>query len=181
MVRIDLIRVNLDLGINSMVKHIPMPPLSAITGAIRRRFFLQFHRQKPSDCWLWLGRSDVSYPTGEHYGRFKMLGMLYQAHRVAYYLKHGNDPREYQVCHSCDITLCVNWNHLWLGTKGDNTHDSFQKGRSNHSGENHPQARLTNDLVKMIRESTLSNTELSKLLNVCPSNISHVRNFRTFK
>jgi hypothetical protein len=33
------------------------------------------------------------------------------------------------ACHSCDVSLCVNENHLFAGTRKDNMQDASRKGR----------------------------------------------------
>lgn len=42
----------------------------------------------------------------------------------------GPIPKGLQVLHTCDNVLCVNLNHLFLGTAKDNTRDMFEKGRN---------------------------------------------------
>ena len=52
------------------------------------------------------------------------------------------------VCHKCDIPLCVNPDHLFLGTSRDNMLDMVAKGRnSDQKGEAHSQAVLTEELI----------------------------------
>lgn len=80
-----------------------------------------------SGCWLWLG--GVSYPAG--YGR--MTRGQY-AHRVSYEIHRGAVPRGLHVLHRCDNRICVNPDHLFVGTRSDNMRDMMAKGRGRPHG-----------------------------------------------
>ncbi len=78
-------------------------------------------------CWTWQGRRE---PKG--YGRFNLVTekVKFQlAHRVAYYLFNGKDPKELFVCHKCDNPICCNPHHFFLGTHEDNQRDKIAKNR----------------------------------------------------
>lgn len=54
------------------------------------------------------------------------------------------------MCHRCDNPPCINPEHLFLGTRGDNNRDALAKGRT-LNGENKIQHKLTDEQVGQIR------------------------------
>lgn len=97
------------------------------------------------------------------------------------YLK-GIDPKNKQVCHTCDNPKCVNPDHLFLGTLIDNFKDMKNKGRSARGIKN-TKAKLTEYEVKKILslKGKLNQHEVGRLFNVCGSTISNIWNKRTWK
>lgn len=92
-------------------------------------------------CWNW--QANV---TGQGYGMFwihdgtKARGV--SAHRFSFSLSTGESiPEGLNICHTCDNPLCVNPDHLFVGTQSDNMKDCHQKGRTRktwEAGERHP-------------------------------------------
>lgn len=81
-------------------------------------------------CIEWQGGTD---PDG--YGAIKYEGRKINTHVLSYMLANGSIPKGMCVCHVCDNRICVNPDHLWLGTKKDNHRDMVEKDR--HFDVNH--------------------------------------------
>lgn len=97
-------------------------------------------------CWFWTGTGNGDY------GFFRKPGGYYYAHRVAYELFNGQIGDGLLVRHSCDVPICVNPDHLLVGTQADNLVDMDARGRRVSSpGESNGQARLTEEIVREIR------------------------------
>lgn len=92
------------------------------------------------DCIIWSG----SIWSKGRYGMMKLNGRSMGAHRAMWILKNGEIPNGLVVCHKCDNGLCVNINHLFLGTLSENMQDCSKKGRLNtpcQKGENNGNAK----------------------------------------
>gem|GEM_PF-2322759 len=106
-------------------------------------------------CWPWKRSANRRF---NGYGRFKMNGIQFLAHRVAWEI--SNDavlPASDRVLHTCDNPMCCNPKHLFRGTQADNVADMFQKGRARRTpspGEANGAARLTKEQVLKIRSDT---------------------------
>lgn len=88
---------------------------------------------KTDSCWLWIGSR---LPTG--YGTFRVGKKVKRAHRVSWELHNGPIiDGSLLVCHTCDNPMCVNPDHLFLGTNLDNMRDRNAKGRNPQVNKTH--------------------------------------------
>lgn len=131
--------------------------------------------QFTSSCWLWTGCRDY-----EGYGIFWADRKNYRAHRVAFLFEYGGMPT-LSLCHTCDTPSCVNPEHLFVGTSGDNARDCIQKGRSKiKPGRNF--TKLTDKDVRVIRSlwPAVSQNKLAAQFKVGQSTIWNVTTRRTW-
>lgn len=87
--------------------------------SIPERFWPKVERAAHG-CWPWIGAV-----RRDGYGSFKDGA----AHRISWLLAHGSVPSNFMVLHHCDNKICVNPEHLFLGTALDNAADMTAKGR----------------------------------------------------
>src|SRR3989304_10121873 len=80
-----------------------------------------------SGCWEWVG---CLHQSG--YGDFRFRGLRIRAHRLSWELEHGRKPKDC-ILHRCDNRKCVNPEHLFEGSRLDNSKDAVAKGR--HSSQ----------------------------------------------
>jgi hypothetical protein len=126
-------------------------------------------------CWIWLGRK---YPNG--YGRIGYQGSEICSHRLSWIVHRGQITDELMVLHKCDNPKCINPDHLFLGTQADNMHDMVTKNRQQH-GSGHYASKITEEIVRYIRNSSDTGVSLSKALGVSTSLISMIRSNSIWK
>lgn len=138
--------------------------------------------QNEYDCWLWKG--DIGK---DGYGRFEMKVesgyKTHRAHRISYMFFVDSIPDDKLICHSCDNTLCVNPNHLFLGTNQDNIDDRTKKNRQ-AKGEKVNTNKLTRQNVYQIREMIEQGYTLQKIASifgVCDVAISSIKSGKSWK
>lgn len=123
-----------------------------------------------SGCWIWVGC------TNEKYGMIKFKKTNLGAHRFSYKYIKKIEPGDLNVCHTCDNPLCVNPDHLFLGTNHDNMKDASIKRRLAY-GEKHYRNRLKEKEIKEIQRLSklgLSQTQIAKVFDIEQTNISHI-------
>lgn len=140
---------------------------------IMSRFLEKIEYDTNGGCWLWAG-----YVTPLGYGKMGICTdgepRTWLVHRVAWMLFREGDPGALCVCHRCDVPACCNPNHLFLGTKADNTADMVAKGRAAF-GAKSGSAKLTEEDVREIlslRGSGLSQREIGERFGVIQQNIN---------
>lgn len=90
-------------------------------------------------CWIWQGGTTLNgygqtnYRTPDNWRRNRASIV----HRDMYRIVSGKELTKWEyVCHHCDVKLCCNPAHLWLGSPTDNSRDEVSKGR-------HPEQKVT--------------------------------------
>jgi hypothetical protein len=78
-------------------------------------------------CWLWLGGIGKR-SNGSIEGRFRYKDET-RAARSAWLLYRGEIPDGSHVLHTCDVSLCVNPDHLYLGSHLENIRDLVVRRR----------------------------------------------------
>lgn len=79
-----------------------------------------------TECWIWAAGKRGN----NGYGGFRIdRNTIKLAHNISYELYVKPIPQGMKVLHKCDNPLCVNPQHLFLGTQLDNIKDRDMKGR----------------------------------------------------
>jgi len=126
------------------------------------------------DCWEWTANSR------NHYGRYWVDGKSVYSHRHSYEIAFGPIPSGHHVCHSCDNSLCVRPDHLFLGTPSDNIEDKVAKDRQAR-GVSIAQSKLSDTQVREILTDTRSQRSIANTYQVSQSLISYIRQRKYWK
>ncbi len=149
---------------------------------------VEVHGFDHSVCWEWRGATK-----GNGYGNFRFGRRTVPAHRAAYQILVGEVPDGMDVCHTCDNRICVNPDHLFLGTRRANMEDARHKGRISR-GEKHahairtgvsiPGAKLSADQVREIWQRLKGGHNPSQIAgnySITPGAINAIRRGATWR
>jgi hypothetical protein len=143
-----------------------------LTNSLFARFEKKYIPEPNSGCWLWTAALlDGRYGL---IGRGGKNGGMALAHRVSWKLHNGKVPDGLWVLHKCDVTICVNPDHLFLGTHKDNMIDMTNKGRSTF-GVRNARSKLTEELAKEVKYSSEKARKCARRLGVSESAVSLIR------
>jgi hypothetical protein len=136
-------------------------------------FWAQVEKEGHNGCWIWTG-----WKLNSGYGETTIKGRKITVHRLAFTWANGEIPKGKLLMHSCDVPLCVNPEHLSVGTDAENHADMRAKGR-------HP-TKLTPEQVQEIKRELLNwrrgmNEALASKYGVSPSQICMIRKGRQWK
>lgn len=134
---------------------------------------LALHSKQVGQCLIWTGAKD-----GRGYGKINIGKKFMQTHRAAWMCAEGEIPEGQMVMHRCDTPMCINRDHLMLGTHQENMADMTSKNRQRR-GENHQAAKLTEESVRDIRARVGTTCrEIGNEYGVSPMTVSLIRRRR---
>ena len=131
---------------------------------ITKRFWSRV--EKTDGCWIWTG-----YKTIWGYGQFWNQN------------RKSGQVEGMCVLHTCDNRLCVNPDHLFLGTMTDNMRDRDRKDRQ-AKGETSGAAKLITSEVLEIRRLLIQGTRrrwIADAFKVAPATIRSIELRETWK
>lgn len=118
-------------------------------------------KKDKNECWIW------QRGLCGQYGKIHINMKTNLAHRISYEEFIGPIPAGLLVCHKCDVRLCINPEHLFLGTYANNMQDASRKNRL-VKGEDSHFSRFTDlqveELIKL-REEGFTYERLARIFN----------------
>lgn len=147
------------------------------------------------DCMIWQG---TAFPTGYPRSPHEALkGVDRYAHREVYKLMHGELPEGMWICHTCDVKMCINPEHMEAMTPQERVHMSLKRDRFDKwmrtgkrlDGEaarpGWTNNKLTVGMVRYIKRACIDRTftqrELAKRFGVTQNAINAINTGRTWK
>lgn len=96
-------------------------------------------------CWEWQGSI-----SSNGYGVITVDGVARPTHVLSYELTNGEIPNGLFVLHKCNVRLCINPDHLYIGTHNDNMDDMSNSNVL--KGERNANSVLSENDVREIRK-----------------------------
>lgn len=132
----------------------------------RCRFLNKIKINEETGCWIWIASKNR-----RGYGTFvpsgKRSGL---AHRESYRIFKGDFDNSLSVCHVCDIPLCVNPDHLWIGSHEENMRDMVIKERAKTKLD----ASQVLEMRNMIENMAMTQADICRKFNISRAQISRI-------
>lgn len=148
-------------------------PINQYLDTIEERFWSKVDFNGPivkpelGNCWTWKGHL---FPTG--HGQFCVHGKDVKAHRAIWLIYYGKLKTSEYICHDCDNASCVRMEHTYKGSHQSNMRDLADRKRRRY--EKCPTSKLTWEIVRDIRSSSLSEDMLAAKHNLSVRTIKRV-------
>jgi hypothetical protein len=145
------------------------------------KFGIENYSVSPTGCHEYRGKARV----GGGYAKITHEKRSWYGHRLSWTKKRGVIPKGMLVLHKCDNRICINPDHLFLGTVQDNHDDMRAKGRANYGkGESHSKVKLMWADVLRIREASRFSADrhdLAAVYGVLPVTVAAIARGSTRK
>lgn len=131
-------------------------------------------------CVIWTGAKSR---TIRGYGVAQWRGQKISTHRLAWIIANGSIPKGRFICHTCDNTICVNINHLFLGGPKENSADMVRKGRQ-ATGARNGFTKLTSVQVGRIRlwlSQGFRAVHLAKMFKISEGHVYRIKHREVWK
>jgi hypothetical protein len=140
---------------------------------LMERLMAKVSPEPNTGCWLWTASVD-----GRGYGQITVVlpdgKRPRRAHRLMLQHATGSEGDGLAACHRCDNSLCVNPEHLYWGTKAQNSQDMAKRGRQQ------AQKLLPEDIVGIVRAhgDGESLAEIAEAYGVTKSHVGNIMSGR---
>lgn len=146
--------------------------------SLLERIELHYIPEPNSGCWLWEGGTAGN----NGYAAIARKSGSRMVHKIMYEIHKGKTPKGKEVRHTCDMPICINPDHLLLGTHADNMRDaSVRKRFPDRSGDKNNLAKLTAEQVREIRADPRGSNTLARVYSVDRTLIWAIRANRIWK
>lgn len=119
-------------------------------------------------------------PGKDGYCSISIDNKKYKIHRHIFKQTHGSIPMGLVIRHTCDNKICINPDHLKVGTIAENINDAVERGLV-PKGSSKVNSKLTEDDVRYMRSSGISAWHLAKIYPVNKSTIIDILKRKSWK
>lgn len=126
-------------------------------------------------CYICVSHAKCS--NGRYYN-IKRNNKIMLLHRYVYESYHEEIPNGLIVRHKCDNVLCINPNHLVLGSHQDNSNDKVERNRQAKFERNGASKLSNNDVlnIRKLYKDGVMQRNIANMYDVTDSTISMIVN-----